>query len=451
MIAALLALVVVQGGVVQARERSAGTGEDFTVRGRLLDAISGAPVAGATCELWTEDFDQPGRMVESVVSRADGRYELHLQTRDEVKVRLRAPGYRSTVVSNDGELDLLYPSDEPLVVRVLDLDGQPIAGARIRSHQTCRHAPPAVEGVSDADGRVVLEGAPIRSSPEYEVRASGYGALVPVYFDDSDSDPCVFLPRRAPVRLRLLDVGGQPLANMRFRQQGPGLTAFITDAQGCAVLDSLFESREIGLEDMTKQLHLYGWPPLEGELVLRPERHLADERDGWPVLRVVGAERGASVHVQFGDDSVTRDDGVRPMPGFDVRVRPGIPVLVLAQGNEVRRARLEPWEGTRELDLAAPERLVRPRVERGEPVKLAFRLRTPEGEPLAAKGHWLRPYADKPPADEDPSPDGVAFSVPRGARYHLLFSADGHVSLGRIGRAGEPMREPEVVVLPRSD
>lgn len=425
--------------------------QESTVRGRLLDAISGAPVAGATCELWTEDFDQPGRMVESVLSNAAGTYELHPQTRDEVKVRLRAPGYRSTVVSADGELERLYPNDEPLVVRVLDLDGKPIAGARVRSHQTCRHAPPAVEGVSGADGRVVLDGAPIQTSTDYEVRAPGYGALVPVYFEDIGSEPCVFLPRRAPVHLRLLDEHGQPLAHRRFRQQGPGLTAFVTDVDGRARLDSLFESREIGLEDMTKELHLHGWPPLEGELVLQAGQEAGKpDQSAWPLLRVVHVPVHSTLHVQAGDDSMSREfDNTRYLT-LETRVRPGVPVVVLAQGAEVRRARLEPWTGARELDFDEAE-LVRPRVERGEPVKLAFRLRTPEGEPLAVEGQRVCWYVDRPPADEDPSPDGVAFSVPRGARYHIRFLAEGHVSLGRIGRAGEPMREPEVVVLPRSD
>jgi hypothetical protein len=295
---------------------------DPTIRGRLLDATSGAPVAGATCELWTEDFDEPGRLVESALSRADGSYELHPRSRDELKVRLRASGYRSMVVAGDDELELLYPDDEPLVVRVLDLDGQPIAGARVRSHQTCRHAPPAVEAVSGADGRAVLHGAPIFTSTDYEVRASGYGALVPVYFEDSGSEATVFLPRRAPVRLRLLEADGRPLAHRRFRQQGPGLTAFVTDADGGALLDSLFESREIGLEDVTKQLHMYGWPPLEGELVLTPDSEVGmQERELWPELHLVGAEPYASVHVQFGDDSVSHELDTRPARALDVRVR----------------------------------------------------------------------------------------------------------------------------------
>jgi hypothetical protein len=425
--------------------------DDSTIRGRLLDALTGAPVAGATCELWNEDFEEVARFAESTTTRADGSYELRPRTRDEVKVRLSAPGYRSTVTSLDGGVELLYPNDEPLVVRVLDLDGRPIAGARIRSHQTCRHAPPAVEGVSGPDGRVVLDGAPIRTSTDYEVRASGYGALVPLYFEDLGEEQVVYLPRRAPVRLRLLDESGQPLAHRRFRQQGPGPTAFVTDAEGRAVLDSLYESREIGLEDSTDTIHLHGWPPLAGELVLRVgERSVRPDESQWPLLRVVNCPLHSTLHVQSGDDSLTRELDNASYLTLETHVRPGNEVVVLSQGDEVRRVRLAPWTGERELDFAEAE-VVMPRAVPREPVRLSFRLCSPEGEPLAAEGQWLRSYVDRPPEDEDPSPDGVAFSVPRGARYLFRFSAEGHVSLARIGRAGEPEREPELVVLPRKE
>ena len=417
--------------------------EERVVAGRLLDVTSGAPVAGAICELWTEDEDQP-RLVESSFSRADGSYELHALAPNETKVRLRAPGYRSAVVAApQGDLELLYPNDEPLVVRVLDLDGNPIAGARVRSHETCRHAPAAVEAVSGADGRAVLDGAPIRTSTDYEVRAPGYGAVVPVYFEDLGSEPIVFLPRRAPVRLRLLDEDGRPLAHMRFRQQGPAPTAFVTDANGCALLDSLFESREIGLEDATKRLHLSGWPPLEGELLLSPGREVGmEERESWPELHIVGGGPYSTMHVQFGDDSVTR-----LARSLDVRVRPGVTVTVLASGEDVRRARLEPWSGKRELDLADPALLFRPRFEPGEPVTLAFRVESPEGQPLAVEGRLG--WSSEQPPDEDPLPDAVAFRVPRGARYVVRFLAEGHLPLARIGRARESMRSTELVVLPR--
>src|SRR5687767_12270109 len=125
---------------------------DPRIRSRLLDALTGRPIEGAVCELWTEEYRAPAGLVDSARSRADGSYELHPVSNEKCKVRVRAAGYRTTVGAADDEDGYLFPSDEAFVVRVLDLDGNPIAGARIRSHETCRHAPPSVEVLSGADG-----------------------------------------------------------------------------------------------------------------------------------------------------------------------------------------------------------------------------------------------------------------------------------------------------------
>jgi len=234
------------------------------VHGRLLDALDGTPIEGAACELWSEDVDAPMALQDAVQSGHDGSFVLKDLRRRGAKVRVRAAGYRSTVFAGD-EVVFLFPQDEPFTLRLLDLDGLPIAGARVRSHQTCQHGPAAVEGTSGEDGRVLLADAPpFEDGPEYEVRAPGHGARTEIHWSSLGAEPVVYLPRRAAVRLRLLATDGTPLAHRRFRQQGPGLTAFVTDGEGRAVLDSLFESREIGLEESVKEstVHLFGWPTL---------------------------------------------------------------------------------------------------------------------------------------------------------------------------------------------
>ncbi|HEX6882673.1 MAG TPA: hypothetical protein VF530_04780 [Planctomycetota bacterium] len=451
----LLSSLLVLGLPVQGSEASrAVPALEQALRGRIVDAVTGAPVAGVECELWTEDFDRPARLVEAARSGSDGVYELRRAFTEECKLRLRHPRYAGTTIAaeageDDEELVYLYPRQEPLVLRILDLDGNPVPHARVRSHQTCRHAPPAVEAVGDAQGRVVLADALPRAHAEYEVRAPGFGALVPVHLDSLWPEDTLYLPRRAPVALRLCDAQGAPLAHRRFQQQGPGPTAVVTDAAGRAVLDSLYESREIGLRDCAKELaSMWAWPPLVGECVLVPGRELEEPgREAWPVLRVVGGEPYASLHVQFGEDSVTRELDTKPARPIEVRVRPDQPVVVLTQGREVRRARLAPWSGTRELDLADPATLLVPRAPPGEPVALAFRVETPEGQPLAVEAS-LGTYSDAP-IDEDPSPAGVLFHVPRGSRYEIRFRAEGHLALVRLGRAYEPLPGPELVRLPR--
>lgn len=418
-----------------------------TIRGRLLDALSGAPVAGATCELWSEDFDAPMELVGSVESALDGSFALEDPRRGGEKVRVRAEGYRSTVFAGEDEV-FLFPRDEPFVLRVLDLDGSPIAGARVRSHQTCQHGPPAVEGMTDAEGRVVFADAPpFEDGPEYEVRASGYGALTQLDWSTFGIDSVAYLPRRAEVRLRLLDADGTPLARRRFRQQGPGHIAFVTDDDGRAVLDSLYESREIGLEESVKEgaLHLFGRPSLEGECTLRigSEFRADAPPPDWPLLSIRAA-RGSTVNVQFGTDSITCEGKEL---GATVRVRPVERVIVLTQGAEVHRIVLEPWSGERTVDLTDPANRIEP-LPSPEDVALRFTVRADNGEvpDASATLRWPGPQRE----DEDPSPGGVLFHVPRGERWEVGFEAEGHVPQYRQGRAQGDAASPEQIVLSRS-
>ena len=416
-------------------------------RAWVRDALTGAPIAGVECELWSEDFDAPARLADRALTEADGAFVLTPRTREDEKVRLRAPGYRALVDSSLEESYVLFPCEEPLRLRVLDLDGKPIAGARVRSHQTCRHAPPAVEGTSDAEGLVLLPAAPaFGQGAEYEVRASGFGAWIGTPVDASAGEPALYLPRRAAVPLCLVGADGAPLAHRRFRQQGPLPTIVITGGDGRAVLDSLFESRELGLTDCAQELpYMGGWPPLEGECTLHPGQDLPRPAgsEAWPTLRLTGKTWG-DVHVQFGNDSLTLGglSGERT-----VRVAPGRTVVVLAQAEEVRRSELAPWTGERALDLADLA-VLRARPPAGTPVDVAFRVRDAAGEPLAAEAEWRAPYqGDGPPEDRDPSPDGVLVRIPEGARYALRFAAERHVSVFRTGRA-RAGAEPGEVRLP---
>lgn len=423
-----------------------GTHSERVVRGRLLDALTGEPVSGAECELWTEDFDEPMERIDVARSGPDGAYALRGGDGHGEKLRVRAEGYRSTVFSEE-DVVFLFPRDEPFVLRVLDLDGSPVAGATVRSRQTCEHASPAVEGVTDADGRVTfVDAPPFEDGPEYEIGANGFGALADLHWSSFGVDPAVYLARRAPARLRLLDASGVPLANRRFRQQGSGHIAFTTDGDGRAVLESLYESREIGLTEAVKErpLHLFGWPPVEGECTLQPgtENMEGAPRPDWPVL-AIGAQRNSTVHVQFGTDSFTFEAGRQRT---DHRVPPGIPVVVLAQGEEIHRVALDPWEGTRNISLTDPETRIGPVPDVPREIALRFTTLSDDGVALATSAHlrWPGPQREY----EDPSPDRALFHVPHGERWEVGFAADGHVRTFRSGRASDE-KSYETVVLAR--
>ncbi len=413
-------------------------------RAWVIDAVTGEPVPDVLCELWTEGLEAPAELGASATSSADGSFELPLGRGE--KLLLRKPGYRSTVQAFPEDEFRLETCAEPFVLRVLDLEDRPVADAAVRTHQTCRHAPPAVAGATAADGRVSFpDFPPARDHPELEVLAQGHAALGMLHLSELPPDGVLHLPRRAPVRVRLLDTDGQPLADRRCTYESDtGWTAFETDGEGRAVIASTFADRRIALQERHAGRSRNigdGYPPGREEWTLRPDaaelpatglarlwlwldvpieqeggahlRVLHDE--GWMFegagehavppggMRVVvgaaftgvreritrltlapGEERALElsvepeprlevllpdgeaswwrVHVQAGDDSVTHaSTGGRLALG----VPPGEPVIVLAQGVDVRRMRLEPWSGSATADLRAPETLVRPMERAG--------------------------------------------------------------------------------------
>ncbi|MCC7014474.1 MAG: carboxypeptidase regulatory-like domain-containing protein [Planctomycetes bacterium] len=150
--------------------------------GRVIDAVSGAPIAGASLEAWTEDWDSAGAVVDRSSSAADGSFALRREVESvhAEKVRVRASGYRSNVVSfSDLSEELaLVPGIAPLVLRVVDVQRRPIAGATLRTHQTCSHAPSACTATSSSDGVLrVPDLPPLDDLGELQLHAPGFESL----------------------------------------------------------------------------------------------------------------------------------------------------------------------------------------------------------------------------------------------------------------------------------
>jgi 5-hydroxyisourate hydrolase-like protein (transthyretin family) len=61
--------------------------------GRVLDADSGAPVAGARVALWLFDFDNTDREVAAVITTGDGRFNLTGDTFPGLWVQVQRNGY----------------------------------------------------------------------------------------------------------------------------------------------------------------------------------------------------------------------------------------------------------------------------------------------------------------------------------------------------------------------
>ncbi len=235
--------------------------EDSWARGRLLDATDYRPIAGARLEAWLESYPSTGTSLGAVTTAADGRFRLRIKAggRAAHKVTVRAPGYRSSTWSDSAvrawDHDfLLLPLGEAERIQVLDLDLEPVSGARLEIHQSCSHDPPAFEVWSGADGRIEVPDIPgwhDQESPgDLKLLAPGFGSLASIYRKDALTVPWVegearlFVPKREPVMIRALDREGKPLRQQRLVLIGsPEWTDVWTDEDGVALLPTTFDDR----------------------------------------------------------------------------------------------------------------------------------------------------------------------------------------------------------------
>jgi hypothetical protein len=195
--------------------------------GRVVDATSGLPVAGAQLEAWTEEITEASagfRRVGETVTGPDGLFTLRVQQgalRGD-KIRVRAAGYLTlSTTPGDGLLRLMPAPTEPARLRIVDLHDRPIAGARITSTYSCSHDLPAFDVRTDAFGLARLPEWGLQDqTSQLRVRADGYDAIEYLYDDealvdlqdlDAGTFPIVRLGRQRPIRARVLDREGLPL------------------------------------------------------------------------------------------------------------------------------------------------------------------------------------------------------------------------------------------------
>lgn len=489
------------------------------LEGRVRDAFTGKPVAGAQVELLTENMYGEAERIAEARTGEHGAYRLEDHARRGEKLRVRHPAYRSTLDSSSSDEFVLFPRDEPCELLILDLEGNPIEGAEALLRQTCRHAPPTTEAKSDAAGRMTWPDLPpLRDNGEISVFADGYGALGNLEPSELAPRSTIYLPRRRPVRVRLVDEHGLPLApGCCWYEGSDGGYPVMPDANGSVTLMRLFdeagsvkrassvacelppagdlytlrysndepagdlsylqilldvpikEERSVPLRGFHEQgyvrdgLYKGGevvpgrWRVILGrafsgyretilalELAPGERRVLEPALEREPMLHVLLPEGGWTVHVQAGDDSISR---FAKGDSFSTGVPPGGEVVVLAQGHGVRRARHAPWSGELTLDLRDPATLVEAAPPTEARFELAFHVRSAANEPIEVEASALTRYAAL--EDEDPSADGVRFRLPPGVRYEVRLGAENHVSIFRAGTAPADGARFEEIVLPR--
>ncbi len=217
------------------------------VSGRVVDA-EGAPVPGILLEARYEASADD--LLPSFRTDAEGRFRITRQGHGRMRIRGVDPATRRAVASDVLEA----PSDDVVLtlpgkpgrmpprirVRVVDaVSGRPVAGARLAVAATRRTATdprppylPAAGGpwdfgdcpTTDAEGRVVLDVAPITSPrAELRVRSTGHAAWFgDVELGDRTAEIEIRLQREAIVAGRVVDSAGEPVvgADVLWLQRG---------------------------------------------------------------------------------------------------------------------------------------------------------------------------------------------------------------------------------------
>lgn len=238
----------------------AADGEHFE-SGRVVDARTDAPIAGARLESWTEELDAtaPGfRRIGEATAGRDGQFRLRVRegALSGDKVLIRAPGYLAFAGTvSDLELFELMPSFATPSLLILDLADRPVGAARITSTYSCSHDAPAFERESDASGLVELPEYGLQDHVgELRVRAPGFGAIASVsayrVLPDAQScaaqEPAILrLARRRTLRARVLDAGGRPLVGEPLHViDGQGYHVPFTGKDGGFEVSSCYDGRE---------------------------------------------------------------------------------------------------------------------------------------------------------------------------------------------------------------
>jgi len=393
----------------------------------VLD-LEGKPIPGATVQL--RQTCRHAVPTSRAVSDASGRVSLHdlPPFRDNGELEILAPGYGALGELETSDLapraNVYLPRRPGLTLRLLQAGGKPAVPG------TCRY-----DG-DDGGYALVLDAEGRTSIPSLFDDLTGAVSLGSFALDlpPAGEETCLRyenlrgVENGARLTLALAGAGERP-AGLRvsvLHEQGWLADGLGGHALPAGALRVVLGAPFSGFEPELTRLSLTAGEARTLTLTPRPE----------PELSIELPEGAWRVHVQAGDDSVTRfTDG---KSALRVPVPAGRALVVLAQGEDVRRARLGPDafgpDGAR-LDLRAPETRIEPPRHPGEPLALRFALRSQTGLPIDARA-TLRTQG-KPREDEDPSPGGVLFHVPANARWEARFAAEGHVTLWRSGLADE--------------
>ncbi|MCP5022663.1 MAG: hypothetical protein GY930_12925 [bacterium] len=231
--------------------------------GRIVNAFTGMPVAGAAVETWTEEIDaDKGGFFRfgKATSGVGGRFAVlsQLGKKRAEKVRVQAVGYltRSMTLGDIDNSIVLFPAPkQAMQIRAIDAMGRAVAGALITSTYSCAHDVPAFSERTDDKGLVELPAYGLQDeTPQLRVRALGFGAIK--YLDGDDifstgqsGDPFVLrLKRRSPTAYCLLKKSGEPWAGANLMvNDGEGYHVLTTGTDGRFRVESRYGGSSCGV------------------------------------------------------------------------------------------------------------------------------------------------------------------------------------------------------------
>lgn len=355
---ALAAAILIHGAAFGA------AAESLHVRGRVYDADTGAPIAGARVALFVSPPTpalpmDPERLADTEridpEIDAEGRFDVEIPARfgagSHVILFAQAPGHAErdliygwldekdgpalTLGKENLEVDVPLRGGRTLEGVVDDAEGKPVSGVRVDllvsmpnygSHHTTRYGEPfpwAWPGkvVTDAKGRWSILGFPFEKHlPELGGRwvlTFQHDRMAPVvtagFGDDPDAEGVVHVrTTMAPglsLRGTVLDEAGKPIAGARIRA---GRTWKEGDPDGVAIVAK-------ATTDDKGQFDLGGLDARTYELEVADPDHLSPSSTVDPVAKtakplVVRLQKGFPVRCR-----VLRHDG-RPLPGAWVNV-----------------------------------------------------------------------------------------------------------------------------------
>jgi RNA polymerase sigma-70 factor (ECF subfamily) len=280
------------------------------VRGRVLDDATGEPIAGATVRR-PEDFmnlyrSRPGET--AAVTGRDGTFTLRGWNYEDggTMPLASADGYatRNAVPSGQDEFEARLPRVPSIGGRIVDGEGNPVSGARVRIGDSLNDAGAGTTG-PEGRFRIAVDDVSEATVLEFHAQAQGFGDAkrwVPNPSADSDIGD-VTLPAARVVAGRVTGADGEPVAREKI---------VLRAGSAGAPLDPAFEgpsTLEATLTDDLGRFRFGSIAPGEYTLIVharrRPEARLAVAvpEDADVAGLEVRLEAGRRIRIRVSDDA----------------------------------------------------------------------------------------------------------------------------------------------------